>query len=30
MLSLLKPQFFLPYFMPAKERYAHKNLAMDM
>ncbi len=30
MLSLLKPEFFLPYFMPAKERYAHKNLAMDM
>ena len=30
MLSLLRPQFFLPYFMPAKERYAHKNLAMDM
>jgi len=30
MLSLLRPEFFLPYFMPAKERYAHKNLAMDM
>ncbi|MCK9467388.1 MAG: ribonuclease J [Candidatus Absconditabacterales bacterium] len=30
MLSLLKPEFFLPYFMPAKERYAHKHLAMDM
>ncbi|HKL43893.1 MAG TPA: ribonuclease J [Candidatus Absconditabacterales bacterium] len=30
MLSLLRPQFFLPYFMPAKERYAHKGLAMDM
>jgi len=30
MLSLLRPQFFLPYFMPAKERYAHKNLAIDM
>ncbi len=30
MLSLLRPEFFLPYFMPAKERYAHKNLAMNM
>ncbi len=30
MLALLKPQFFLPYYMPAKERYAHKQLGMDM
>ena len=30
MLWLLKPQFFLPYFMPAKERYAHRKIAMEM
>ena len=30
MLALLKPKFFLPYYMPAKERYAHKQIGMDM
>lgn len=26
MLSLLRPKFFFPYFMPAVERYAHRAL----
>lgn len=30
MLGLVKPDFFLPYYMPAKERYAHRKLALDM
>lgn len=30
MLALLKPKFFLPYYMPAKERFAHKQLGLDM
>jgi mRNA degradation ribonuclease J1/J2 len=29
-LSLLKPNFFLPFYMPAAERYAHKKIALDM
>ncbi len=29
-LSLLKPQFFRPFFMPARERYAHKKLGNEM
>ncbi|MFA6256323.1 MAG: ribonuclease J [Candidatus Absconditabacterales bacterium] len=29
-LNLLKPNFFLPYFMPAEERYDHKKIALDM
>ena len=29
-LSLLKPQYFLPFFMPAAERHAHKKLALDL
>ena len=29
-LNLLKPGFFLPYFMPAQERYDHKKIALDM
>jgi len=29
-LNLLKPEFFLPYFMPAEERYDHKKIAIDM
>ena len=29
-LSLIKPDFFLPYFMPAQERYDHRKLALDM
>lgn len=29
-LSLLKPNFFLPFYMPATERYAHKKVAVDM
>ena len=29
-LNLLKPEFFLPYFMPAEERYDHKKIALDM
>lgn len=30
MLSLLKPEYFLPFFMPAAERYAHKKLGLDL
>ena len=30
LLSLLKPEFVYPYFMPARERYAHKKIAVDM
>lgn len=30
MLSLLRPQFFLPYFLNAAARYAHKWVAMKM
>jgi ribonuclease J len=29
-LNLIKPDFFLPYFMPAEERYDHKKIAVDM
>lgn len=29
-LSLLRPSFFLPFYMPAAERYAHKKIALDM
>ena len=29
-LNLIKPSFFLPYFMPAQERYDHKKIALDM
>lgn len=29
-LSLLRPNFFLPFYMPAAERYAHKKIALDM
>lgn len=29
-LSLLKPEFFLPYYMPAAERYDHKKIWLDM
>lgn len=29
-LNLIKPEFFLPYFMPAEERYDHKKIAVDM
>ncbi len=29
-ISLLKPEFFLPYFMPAAERYDHKRIWLDM
>jgi len=29
-LNLIKPDFFLPYFMPAEERYDHKKIAIDM
>ena len=29
-LSLLKPEYFLPFFMPPAERYAHKKLAIDL
>lgn len=29
-ISLLKPEFFLPYFMPAAERYDHKKIWLDM
>lgn len=29
-ISLLKPEFFLPYFMPAAERYDHKKIGLDM
>lgn len=30
MLSLVKPEYFLPYYMPPKERFAHRKLAVDM
>lgn len=30
MLSLVKPEFFLPYYLNAYFRYAHKNLALKM
>lgn len=30
MLSLVKPDYFIPYYMPPKERYAHRKLAVDM
>lgn len=30
MLGLVKPDFFLPFYMPAKERYAHRKLALEM
>ncbi len=30
MLSLLRPKFFFPYFMPAVERYAHRALGLKM
>lgn len=30
MLWLIKPEFFLPYYMPPKERYAHRKLGLDM
>ncbi|HMY81080.1 MAG TPA: ribonuclease J [Candidatus Absconditabacterales bacterium] len=30
MLGLIKPEFFLPYYMPPKERYAHRKLGLDM
>jgi len=29
-LSLLRPEFFLPYYMPAASRYGHKKLWLDM
>lgn len=29
-LSLLKPEFFLPYYMAAAERYDHKKIWLDM
>ncbi len=29
-LNLIKPDFFLPYFMPAEERYDHRKIAIDM
>ena len=29
-LSLLKPEYFLPFFMPPAERYAHRKLAIDL
>lgn len=30
MLSLVKPDFFLPYYMPPKERFSHRKIALDM
>ena len=30
LLSLLRPNFFLPFYMPAAERYAHKKIGLDM
>ncbi len=30
MLGLVKPEFFLPYYMPASDRYAHRDLGLDM
>jgi ribonuclease J len=30
MLTLLKPQFFLPFFLDATARYAHRDLAINM
>lgn len=30
MLGLVKPEFFLPYYMPAAERYSHRALGLDM
>jgi ribonuclease J len=30
MLALLRPEFFLPYYLTAKFRYAYKQLAIDM
>jgi len=29
-LSLLKPQFFWPFLMPAHQRYSHKNIGKKM
>lgn len=29
-LSLIKPDFFLPYYMPAQERYDHRKIALEM
>ncbi len=29
-LALLKPEFFLPYYMPPRERYNHKKIALEM
>lgn len=29
-LSLIKPDFFMPYFMPAQERYDHRKIALEM
>lgn len=29
-ISLLKPDFFLPYYMAAAERYDHKKIGLDM
>jgi ribonuclease J len=29
-LGLVKPEFFLPYYMPAGERYAHRALWLDL
>lgn len=30
MLGLVKPEYFLPYYMPAAERYSHRALGLDM
>lgn len=30
MLALLKPEFFLPYYLTARFRYAYRSLALDM
>lgn len=30
MLGLIKPEFFMPYYMAAKERYSHRKLGLDM
>jgi len=30
MLALLRPQFFLPFYIEARFRYAYKQLALDM
>lgn len=30
MLGLIRPEYFIPYYMPPRERYAHRKLAIDM